>query len=197
MRTSVLRAFPWGRFLVVLLLVALDQWSKTAVFAWWDPSHPGVERDQHDHLRVPVAGPWFGIMLSCNPGAAFGRFGEYPSLLVFGRLAAVIFLIVLLARADRRHRVSFWAMTLVLSGAIGNLADNLGTGCPEAGHPFGLVRDFIDVWFLSDAWGWDWHFPTFNVADSCITVGAVAWVLSGFLHGEDEESAEPVPTAAP
>ena len=61
--------------------------------------------------------------------------------------------------------------------------------------PITLVRDFIDVWFLSDAWGWDWHFPTFNVADSCITVGAVAWVLSGFLHGGEEARSEAAGTA--
>ena len=45
-----------------------------------------------------------------------------------------------------------------------------------AGEPLevGLVRDFIDVYFGL----WDWHFPTFNVADSCISVGAVLLLIS-------------------
>ena len=45
----------------------------------------------------------------------------------------------------------------------------------QADRPFKPVRDFIDVYFT----GWDWHFPTFNVADSCISVGAVLLLLSG------------------
>ena len=53
-----------------------------------------------------------------------------------------------------------------------SVIDNLwleppGPGHMLDGHPFGLVRDFIDVYFAR----WDWHFPTFNVADSAITVG--------------------------
>jgi lipoprotein signal peptidase len=58
--------------------------------------------------------------------------------------------------------------------------DNLWTGCTVAGHPFFGVRDFIDVYF--GPLGVDRHFPAFNVADSCITVGACAWILASFLH---------------
>jgi signal peptidase II len=50
------------------------------------------------------------------------------------------------------------------------------------------VRDFIDVYFAS----WDWHFPTFNVADSCITVGAALLLLSG-LFSRSEPAAEAAP----
>ena len=75
---------------------------------------------------------------------------------------------------------------LILSGALGNLYDNLFQPIPAAeGRPFGPVRDFIDVYFGI----WDWHFPTFNVADSCISVGAVLLILSGFgAEAEEEET---------
>jgi signal peptidase II len=116
-------------------------------------------------------------------------------VLVLGRVAAVGLLAWLLWRSNGRPRLALWAMVLVLAGALGNLIDNLGLGCREEGHPFGLVRDFIDVWFRSEAWGWDWHFPTFNVADSCITVGAVLWVLSGFVHRAEPEPAPEPPDA--
>lgn len=181
---------PWRRFAVVGVLVALDLWTKALVFGWLDPSTPGARYDLHGHLRYPLVEPWLGWMLSCNPGAAFGQFGDWPYLLVFGRALAICVLFVLVWRADARHRVATAAMVLVLAGAAGNLADNLGLGCEEPGHPFRLVRDFIDVWFRSDALGWDWHFPTFNVADSCITVGAVAWILAGLLGGEHAGSGE-------
>jgi lipoprotein signal peptidase len=42
------------------------------------------------------------------------------------------------------------------------------------------VRDFIDVYFAR----WDWHFPTFNVADACISVGAVLLLAASFLARE-------------
>jgi len=176
---------PWGRFLVVAVLALLDQASKSAVFAWLGPGAEGAERlvrDHHGHLRLPVLGEWLGLMLSYNPGAAFGRLSQFPHLLVLGRSAAVVFLVVFLARSPRRPFLVLCAIVLVLAGALGNLTDNLLTGGIEPGHPYRAVRDFIDVWFLNEGWGWDWHFHTFNVADSCITIGAVLWVASGLFQ---------------
>ncbi|MEZ5976636.1 MAG: signal peptidase II [Planctomycetota bacterium] len=88
-------------------------------------------------------------------------------------------LVVLLARTHRSSRVLMTALVLVLSGALGNLYDNLFRTPPE-GRPFGMVRDFVHVYFER----WEYHFPTFNVADSCITVGAVLLVLSSFFGSE-------------
>lgn len=181
---------PWGRFLAVAVLVGLDLATKAAVFSWLGHGVEGAARDAHGHLRYVLIDPWLGLMKSCNPGAAFGQFGEHPHLLVGGRVLAIGILGWLLWNADRRHRLSFAAVVLVLAGAVGNLCDNFGLGCEEEGHPYGLVRDFIDVWFVSSAWGWDWHFPTFNAADSCITVGAIGWVLSSFVPRRREESEE-------
>ena len=55
------------------------------------------------------------------------------------------------------------------------------------------MRDFIDVYFSR----WDWHFPTFNVADSCITVGAVLLFVSSFFGNPDDPAEDPevAPTA--
>jgi signal peptidase II len=66
---------------------------------------------------------------------------------------------------------------LILAGALGNLYDNLFLAAPGAAHPFGLVRDFIDVYFRA----FDWHFDTFNVADACICVGAAILLLQGLF----------------
>jgi signal peptidase II len=54
------------------------------------------------------------------------------------------------------------ALMLVLGGAVGNVIDRVR---------FGYVVDFIDVYYRA------WHWPTFNVADSAITIGAVLLVL--------------------
>ena len=171
-------------FVVVALLVWLDQWSKTAVFDWLGGGQATLVTDIHGHRRYLVSGEWFSFMTSCNQGAAFGRFDSFPTVLVGGRILAVALLSVLLYRVDTRHRVVLTAMVLVLSGAVGNVVDNLWTGCGTEGAPFG-VRDFINVWF-QPLFGWDYHFPSFNVADACISVGAVLWVTTGFFHREEE-----------
>ncbi|HED65853.1 MAG TPA: signal peptidase II [Planctomycetes bacterium] len=183
-RGAILAAFG-----VVLFLIWLDQWSKAAVFRWFAEGTPELVRDPHGHLRYLVAGEWLSLMTSCNPGAAFGRLGGIPRVLVGGRILAVLVLAIFLWRHDTRHRLVFVAMVLVLAGAAGNVVDNLWTGCDSAGVHHG-VRDFIDVWF-EPLFGWDYHFPSFNVADSCISVGAVLWVLAGFLGGGSREEAAP------
>ena len=182
------RRLPWLRFAAVAVFVVLDLWSKQAVFAWLPgPPPPELVRDAHGHSRLPILGDWLALMTSENPGAAFGRFGAWPRTLVLGRIGAVLFLLVALWRARRSHPLLLTGIVLVLAGAIGNLYDNLFRAAPP-GRPFGLVRDFIDVYFRA----WDWHFPTFNVADSCITVGAIAFLLHGFFAREGEKPAERV-----
>lgn len=191
------RPLPWLRFVVVAALIGLDLWTKAAVFAWLEGDPVGVvERDHCGHWRYPLAGEWLAFMVHENPGAAFGRFGDWPRTLVFGRVVAVIVLAIALWRTKREHTLLLWGVVLVAAGAAGNLYDNLFLSPPEtgpnAGHPFGLVRDFIDVYFGI----WDWHFPTFNVADSCITVGAVCFLLYSFVHKEEGEEADSGSTVA-
>jgi len=181
----VVRWQEWARrFSAVAALVLADQWSKGAVFRWIPVRHQSE----------PLSGEWLAFCNSCNPGAAFGQLADYPLLLVVGRAVAVLFLSGLLLRAPARPRLGLVAMTLVLAGALGNLIDNLWTGCavPGQGFPFG-VRDFIDVWYQPFL-GIDRHFPAFNVADSCITVGACVWILAGFLHRPTPAPAPAAPT---
>ena len=171
------------------LLVGLDLWSKQAVFGWLGGDDPPVtQRDGHGHERYVLVDNWLALMLSENHGAAFGKFGEYPHVLVGGRVVAVVVLLIALWRIRRGSFLTLWGVVLVLAGAAGNLYDNL-MRARDPGRPFGAVRDFIDVYFGI----WDYHFPTFNVADSCITLGAVCFLVQGLFHREPE--AEP-PEAA-
>lgn len=177
------------RFSVVIALVILDLWSKAGIFAAFEGA-TNLIHDSHGHPRMHVLGEdveWFTFMRSENAGAAFGKFASMPHLLVGGRVVAVIFLSVLLFRAPKGRGLFVTALVLVLAGALGNLYDNLFLTATD-GHPYGKVRDFIDVYFAY----WDEHFPTFNVADSCISVGAVILLLTG-LKGEPEEQASELP----
>ncbi|MBL8860617.1 MAG: signal peptidase II [Planctomycetes bacterium] len=179
-----------ARFVVAAALLALDLWSKAAAFDWIERLDRAgelvVDACGRGHRRLPLVGDWLTFMLSLNPGAAFGQLDSIPYLLVGGRCAAVLFLLWLLVRTPRGRPAFAAALVLVFAGALGNLYDNLLRArdlaldryYPAEQFPFGPVRDFIDVYF--DAWSW--HFPTFNVADACITVGAVLLIGSGLLR---------------
>ena len=67
------------------------------------------------------------------------------------------------------------ALSLVLGGAFGNLVDRVF---------YGYVIDFIDVYYAS------WHWPTFNVADSAITIGAALLLLDAFATHKKDQPAE-------
>ena len=192
LQSAALRRAGWRRhaslFVVVAALVGLDLWSKGAVFGWLDSAEGAAEvgRSENGQPRYQILGlEWLGFMLNLNYGAAFGQGASAQGVLVAGRCLAALFLSVLIVRTPAGQRLYLGALVLILAGALGNLYDNLffephpGLSGYAGGRRFGPVRDFIDVYFT----GWEWHFPTFNVADSCITVGAVLLLLSGFLGG--------------
>lgn len=172
--------------LAVAGLLILDLWSKSAAFEFL--AEATLVRDDTGHNRYPLVGNWLGMMRNLNYGAAFGQLKGIPTALVGLRTVAIVVLGVLVFRAPRGQSLYLSALVLILAGAMGNLYDNLfhRPYDHEAGRPFGPVRDFIDVYFQ----GLRWHFPTFNVADSCITVGAVLLLLSGFAGAKEGEVPE-------
>jgi signal peptidase II len=123
----------------------------------------------------PVAGDWLVLRLVYNPGAAFGiHVGSY-SRWVFMVLALVA--LVVLGAMARQTRPDQWfrltALGLVCGGAVGNLVDRVKSGR-------GVV-DFIDVWIGS------FHWPTFNVADMAVSVGALALAAVLWHEGRHAE----------
>jgi signal peptidase II len=111
---------------------------------------------------VHVIGDNVLFSLARNPGGAFGRFQGMTTLLAVGAIVVSI-LIVREARnaTDRLRLVGF---TLVLGGALGNLTDRF---VRSPGFLRGHVVDFVAIG----------RFPVFNLADSCITIGAVILVI--------------------
>ena len=119
--------------------------------------------------RVPheVLGEFVRLTLVYNPGAAFGLHLGPQSRWIFTALTLVALVILWrLYRATRRGDVPrVLALALVCAGALGNLLDRLRSD-------LGVV-DFLDVGVNGTRW------PTFNVADMAVSVGAIllAWVL--------------------
>lgn len=120
------------------------------------------------HGSIPLT-PFLNLALAFNTGAAFSFLadaGGWQNLFFVGVAIVVSFVILMMVRrlGDSETQVAV-ALMLVLGGAIGNVIDRVRLG---------YVIDFIDVYYRA------WHFPTFNVADSAITIGAVLLVMDAF-----------------
>lgn len=117
------------------------------------------------------------LRLSRNTGGAFSLFQGFTPLLAVVAVALTVLLVRALRRTDDTWIVV--ALALVLGGAIGNLIDRVAR---SPGFLRGAVVDFVSV---DD-------FPTFNVADSAITVGAVLLVLRiAFGERSEDRRVEP------
>ncbi len=100
-----------------------------------------------------------------NTGMAWGLLPNARVYFIIVTLILAAFLVFLLVRYRKLlPKLSKVALTVILSGAIGNLIDRIFLG---------YVRDFIAFDFI--------EFPVFNIADCCVTIGAVLLAVSLLL----------------
>ena len=144
----MIKKWPW--FLVALFVVVLDQLSKH-----WMLSHFNLYQTQ------PLL-PMLNLSLTFNTGASFGFLSSFDGWQrwFFAFVSSLISLVLIgwIVRLPQNDRALAFALSLTLGGAIGNLYDRL---------KFGYVIDFIDVYYKNH------HWPTFNLADSAICLGAI------------------------
>ena len=154
-------------FLIAAAVFVLDRVTKILIRA-----HLSL----YDTIRV-IPG-YFNIIHTENPGVAFGLFADstspFRAVILIGLSAAVLVLIVtvlvkLPKPGERRNWMLRMALAFVLGGAFGNLYDR---------SVHGTVTDFVEVYADNH------YFPAFNVADSCITIGAVLLILD-MLRGRE------------
>lgn len=149
---------------VAAVIVVFDQVTKSLAVAFLE-NKPAVE----------ILGKWFGFSFGRNPGAAFSIGTD--TTLVFTIFATVVSSLIILKSGEVANR--FWAFTAggFLGGALGNLVDRIFRA-PETFH--GHVVDFIAFP----------NFPLFNIADSAVTLSAVAAVvlsLRGIDYAQDKK----------
>ena len=129
----------------------------------------------HEPVRIL---PLFNLRLIHNTGAAFSILsgtGGWQRWLFIALALSVSTVLVVWIRVVSAHNLKLaLALSLVLGGALGNVWDRIMQG---------YVVDFIDIYYAG------WHWPTFNVADSAITVGAVLLIIDSF-------SSDKTPTVA-
>jgi signal peptidase II len=108
---------------------------------------------------VPVV-PGFNLTLGFNEGASFGMMGGIMAgkPLLMAALTGALTLAFAVMAFRAHHAMERAGFALVVGGALGNIIDRLRQGA---------VTDFLDFYWR------DWHWPTFNVADIAITLGAV------------------------
>lgn len=168
-----------------LVTIALDQWTKIAVSsALVRGGELPAEAGRIQSAVYPVTESWFNLRVAGNKGAAWGLFRDLPEtwrVPFFVAIAAVaVVVIVLFYRSARGQKVLSVALTLILGGALGNLADRVRLG---------YVVDFID-WYYGD-----WHWPTFNVADIAISVGVGLLLVDMVINrGEPPDASDPAKT---
>ena len=143
-----------GLFLIIAaFVVALDQISKL-----WVRSHFNLNE------MVPIVG-CLSLTNVRNTGSAFGLFANQAFLLTLVAIVGLVAILLFYRYLSRISLLSSLLWVLVFGGAVGNLIDRVR---------FGYVTDFIDVRLWHN-----FHWPSFNVADSAITVGAI--VLAVFI----------------
>ncbi len=136
------------------LVIVLDQFSKHLI---------NSSMQLRESIEIL---PFFNLTLLHNTGAAFsflanaGGWQRWFFTLIALAVSAVI--VVWLKRLPAADKWQAAALSLILGGALGNVIDRVR---------FGYVVDFLDVYYQP------WHWPTFNIADSAITVGVAILVI--------------------
>ncbi len=143
---------------LALLVVVLDQLSKTLILGSF----------QLNDSRTVTS--WFNLVRVHNTGAAFsflaGASGWQRWFFVGLGTVASAFIVWMLKKHPGQKLFCF-AVTMIMGGAIGNVVDRL---------LHGYVVDFIQVHYGG------WYFPSFNLADSAITLGAICLILDEILR---------------
>jgi len=150
------KASPW--ILMSLFIIASDQLTKYFVVKHFTEQ------------TVVHVFPFLNFILRFNPGASFSFLGNASGWQVYFlsgiSITVSLILIVWLCRLPRSEWMTALPVSLVLGGALGNLIDRIR---------FGFVTDFIDFHVHG------WHYATFNVADSAVSIGAT-WLIVRLLY---------------
>ncbi len=151
----------WVLLICLIFIIALDQYTK-------------YEVQQRIRLfeTISIIDGFFNLTHLRNTGGAFGIFagkkgGIGSIFFVAVALVAVGVILYLLHKAKEHERTLSLSLSLVLSGAVGNLIDRIRHG---------EVVDFLDFHLFS------YHWPAFNIADSAITIGIGLMAFELLFH---------------
>lgn len=154
------RPSKWLLAIVGFVTAAADigtkEWAKHAL------AGPDLKRSAK---HIEVIPNHLDFIFAQNPGGAWSFLRSVPDgirrpFFLFVSAAAIVFIVSVYGRLEKRQWAMRWGLPLALGGAIGNLSDRVR---------YGWVVDFVDVYYKGAAN--EVHWPTFNVADIAIVVG--------------------------
>ena len=167
--SKYLKSYNW-RFPIwiisILLIVIADQLTKFLIIKW-------VPIYEKISINILI-----NITHHKNSGAAFSFLanagGWQRWFLIFISISVIVIIILWLWQIhNKKLNLLIAGLILVVGGAIGNVIDRI-----LLGH----VTDFIQVLFGS------WAFPTFNIADMCISVGAVLLIIDNLFFSDKKDN---------
>ncbi len=143
-------------FLLILAFLISDQITKAL-----------IARNIALNSGIEVVPNFFHLVHIRNKGAIFGFFSQSGNIWVFvlltlASLAALGLVIYYFFKTPPNEKILKISLSLIIAGALGNLIDRVFRGS---------VIDFLDFSVKG------WHWPSFNVADSCISIGALLLVF--------------------
>ena len=140
--------------------LVLDLWSKDAIFKKLEPGE-----------CITLINGCLRFIEALNDGAAFSLMaGQRRFLVSVSIVALIVVLVTFIRNAGRQRWIGDLSLALLAGGIAGNLYDRLF-------HEGGRVRDFIDAYIGK----FQWHWPTFNVADSMLCIGVGILVAYSFI----------------
>jgi signal peptidase II len=140
-----------------LPLYALDQLTKQLVLRFIRPYEARI-----------IVPDFFSLVDVTNTGAAFGSFKGNNVFFILISIIALVVVTILLVRPRTRDSWRDLSLSLLLAGILGNLTDRL---------LYGHVIDFL-LFDLHIRYADPW--PAFNVADSCISIAVVLFIIHSF-----------------
>lgn len=170
-------------FCLIGAILFLDQYTKWLVletilrsdgdvptFGQWFITRQPLEFfiDQREVYTTRELTSFLNFVMVWNTGISFGMFsnaseeGSRTLSLILIALSLTVSLVLTVWLALARGRLLSWGLAMIVGGALANVADRIR---------FGAVADFVDVHVAG------YHWPAFNLADSCIAIGALFLVI--------------------
>lgn len=148
---------------IAVVVAILDLCTKRLVFAILD----NIALQQVSENPEIVVFNFFSLVKVWNRGVSFGMFnqlGGAPVILSLVQFLIMVAVFVWMSRNEKKHFAI--ALGLIAGGALGNLSDRIKNGA---------VADFLDFHIAS------YHWPAFNLADSCVFIGVVILLLDDLV----------------
>ncbi len=148
-------------FLFILILFAADQLTKAIV----------AQKIIFGNIKSIIPG-FFNLTHIRNRGVIFGFFSQSGSqllhvIITLVSLAALVFVVYYFFKTPTSERLMMISLSLIMAGALGNITDRIFRR---------YVIDFLDFYVKK------WHWPSFNIADACITIGAFFIIFIFFFR---------------